>query len=361
MSNATTHEAHAAPAFVRPDPIVRADAIAYVSFERKDIAAMERFLKDFGFLPCESSSGKSRYFRTYGSFPYGVELISSERDAFVGFGLAARDRSDLEKLAAAEGKSIETIEGPGGGVRVRTTDPNGFRVDLIHGFTPVEPVSTRAPITQFNSAAGASPRVNAGVRTDVAPSPVLRMGHVVLHTPLFGETVMWYMSRFGLIPSDLQTLPDGTPVLGFFRLDRGNEPADHHSIALVAGPAPKMLHVSTETIDLDAVGQGQQFLWAQGWQHFWGMGRHLLGSQLFDYWHDPVGDEWEHYADGDVMTADYPTGFHPMTLGGLWAWGQDLPQSMRPPAPLPPEAPPFARQLVDAMRLPARPWWPELN
>src|SRR5437899_4621992 len=106
MSNPTIHEAQApsaAPAFVRPDPIVRADAFAHVVFERKDIATMERFLKDFGFLPCEPTSGKSRYFRTYGNFPYGVELIPSERDVFVGFGLAARNRFDLEKLAAAEG------------------------------------------------------------------------------------------------------------------------------------------------------------------------------------------------------------------------------------------------------------------
>ncbi|RQR24592.1 glyoxalase [Burkholderia sp. Bp9142] len=350
----------AVPAPARPDPIVRADALAHVVFERKDVATMERFLTDFGFLPCDSSSGKSRYFRTRGNFPYGVELIASERDAFVGFGFVAGSRSDLEKLAAAEGASIEAIEGPGGGERVRLVDPSGFRVDLIHGFTPVEPVPTRAPITQFNSP-GTAIRVNAGVRTEVAPSPIKRMGHVVLQTPLFGEMMAWYTGRFGLIPSDMQTLPDGTPALAFCRLDRGSSPADHHSLALVAGPAPKLLHVSTETIDLDAIGQGQQFLWMQGWHHFWGMGRHRLGSQLFDYWHDSVGDEWEHYADGDVMTADYPTGFHPLTLSGLWEWGQDLPQSMRPALPPPPEAPPPVRALIEALRKPARPWWPELD
>jgi hypothetical protein len=256
--------------------------------------------------------------------------------------------------------SIEPVEGPGGGERVRLTDPNGLRVDLVHGFTPVDPVPVRAAITQFNSP-GAYVRVNDSVRTEVAPSPVLRMGHVVLQTPFFGEMLEWYMGLFGLIPSDMQVLSDGTPALAFCRLDRANEPADHHTVAIVAGPAPKLLHVSTETIDLDAIGQGQQFLWAQGWVHFWGMGRHRLGSQLFDYWHDPVGDEWEHYADGDVMTRDKPTGFYPMTLGGLWEWGQDLPQSMRPTAVPPPEAPPIVRELVDALRQPARAWWPELD
>src|SRR5438093_12926849 len=181
------------PTFERPDPIVRADVFAHVAFERKDVATMARFLQDFGFLPCSQSSGKSLYFRTLGSLPYGVELIPSDRDAFVGIGLVARERADLEKLASAEGVSIERIDAPGGGERVRLFDPNGFRVDLIHGFEAVEPVPTRAPITQFNTP-GVSPRVNAGVRTEVAPSPIRRMGHIVLHTPLFGETVTWYAS-----------------------------------------------------------------------------------------------------------------------------------------------------------------------
>ena len=43
-------------------------------------------------------------------------------------------------------------------------------------------------------------------------------------------------------------------------------------------------HSAWEVIDLDALGQGQQVMRARGHKHFWGIGRHLLGSQLFDYW-----------------------------------------------------------------------------
>jgi hypothetical protein len=82
---------------------------------------------------------------------------------------------------------------------------------------------------------------------------------------------------------------------------------------------------------VESVGQGNQHLQARGWTHYWGIGRHILGSQVFDYWKDPVGDEWEHYADGDVMTSEYPTGYLPLTRGSLWAWGADLPDDMRPP------------------------------
>ena len=90
------------------------------------------------------------------------------------------------------------------------------------------------------------------------------------------------------------------------------------------------MHSAFEALDQDAIGQGQQFLKARGWRHFWGMGRHILGSQIFDYWLDPCGYEIEHYADGDVYDADHPTHYHLGDRGGLWAWGADVPAAVRP-------------------------------
>jgi hypothetical protein len=59
-----------------------------------------------------------------------------------------------------------------------------------------------------------------------------------------------------------------------------------------------------------------------------GIGRHVLGSQLFDYWFDPDGMEFEHYTDGDVFTADHETHYVPLEMSGIWAWGDDVPASM---------------------------------
>ncbi len=60
----------------------------------------------------------------------------------------------------------------------------------------------------------------------------------------------------------------------------------------------------------------------RGWKHAWGIGRHILGSQIFDYWEDPWGDKHEHYCDGDLFTADQPTGVHPASREGMAQWGQ---------------------------------------
>lgn len=337
-------------------PVVCADELGQVVFERKNTDEMDRFLVDFGFSQA-GASGDSQYFGGFGKQPYSVEVIKADRDHFVGFSLLASSEEDLDRLASATGLEPTRRDKPGGGRFIILTDPAGFQVEFVSGMDRVAPRIPRTAILQCNTP-WVKERVNATVRSPQAPSPVRGMGHLVLQVPNFEEVVRWYMEKFGLIPSDLLRTGGKTNsfALGFFRLNRGQLPADHHTVAILAGPAPKMLHVSTETIDMDAIGQGQQYLLSKGWNHFWGMGRHLLGSQLFDYWLDPAGDEWEHYADGDMMTEDYEVGIHELDRGGLWAWGNDLPGSMRPPGPAPAEAPQEVQDLVSAMLKKPRPW-----
>ena len=37
------------------------------------------------------------------------------------------------------------------------------------------------------------------------------------------------------------------------------------------------------------------------YEHMWGIGRHVLGSQVYDYWADPWGHVHEHWADSDRL------------------------------------------------------------
>lgn len=348
----------ASPPMLNPfagiEPIVRADALSHVVLERRDPVSMGDFLVDFGFV-ASGKEGGSTFFRGFGDMPYSVEIVAGDIDRFVGFGLVADRADDLEALSQATGIPITEANRPGGGRQVQLIDPTGYSVALVHGMVRVPELPHRAPIDTSNTP-WAKQRVNAGVRPPSGPAPVRGIAHLVIQTPAFDDTVRWYMKHFGYLPSDLLSTRSGYTGLGFFRFDRGDKPADHHSLAILAGPAVQIMHISTETIDLDAVGQGQQHLRARGWKHHWGIGRHVLGSQIFDYWKDPAGDEWEHYADGDVMTADYPVGHHILDRGGLWAWGHDLPDGLRPPGPAPADAPEMVRELVDAMLLPPRPW-----
>jgi catechol 2,3-dioxygenase-like lactoylglutathione lyase family enzyme len=221
------------------------------------------------------------------------------------------------------------MSSPGGGLRVCLTDPSGFEVHAIFGQDAVEPIAHRAALP-FNSA-DSMPRINGAQRPPAGPPEVIRLGHVVLELANFQATCAWYTQHFGLIPSDVQVLPDGSPAVAFLRLDRGNTPTDHHTLALAQGFLPKHSHTAYELLDADAVGMGQRVLRERGWRHAWGIGRHVLGSQIFDYWADPWGDKHEHYCDGDLFTADQPTGIHRVSREAMSQWGQEMPRSFTKP------------------------------
>ena len=82
-----------------------------------------------------------------------------------------------------------------------------------------------------------------------------------------------------------------------------------------------------QTLDLDDVGMGGAVLQERGFRRAWGIGRHILGSQIFDYWFGPDGCKFEHFADGDLFDAARPTGYHAMSTAGLSQWGPVMPQA----------------------------------
>jgi catechol 2,3-dioxygenase-like lactoylglutathione lyase family enzyme len=309
-------------------PIAKATDIAYLRYARPDLDTQEVFFRDFGLLTAEKT-GAHLLLCGAGSNPYSVIVEKAAKATFLGLGFDMPDRASLEALSKASGQPIEKVTLPGGGERVRLTDPNGFTVDALHGRTPKEPGSVRTALA--HNTPFAKHRINQGQRGPIAPPDVVRLGHVVLMTPDFEKTLHWFMTHFGVIPTDVLCLKDGTPALSFNRCDRGQDPADHHTLVVATYPVRQCDHVAFEVNDLDAVALGQQVLKQRGHTHEWGIGRHILGSQIFDYWSDRHGAKFEHFADGDVYTSDYETGYHPMSTGGLYQWGQDLPAKfMRP-------------------------------
>ncbi len=310
------------------EPIVRVDDTAYILFEVPDLQRQQGFLEDFG-LRLAEQSGDALYFRGFGTAPYCYVARKAARPAFLGAGFTVSTAEALEQLAAGTGRPIEAVDGPGGGRRVRLTDPDGFIVDVVHGRASAAPLAARREPLPVNTP-DQKARVNRGQRPPLEPAAVHRFGHYVLMVTDFQRSFAWYRRHLGILPTDVLCADDGRPLLAFNRLDRGDHPADHHTVVLMQGFESAYMHSAYETLDVDAIGQGQQYLKLKGWNHFWGIGRHILGSQVFDYWLDPCGHEVEHYADGDVFDSRHPTGYHLMDRGGLWAWGADLPPSLKP-------------------------------
>jgi hypothetical protein len=313
-----------------PDPTAKATKLAHLIFERPDLDRAAGFLRDFGFAIVEHT-GDRILARAADSSPYCYRVHRAQRSRFVGLAFLVGGRAELDRLSRLPGASpISEVTLPGGGEQVVLTDPSGFTVEAVwNQDTPAPLPPAREPMTL--NFGGQRPRVNAGQRPPSDPPQILRLGHVVLDFAAYQETVGWYTQHFGLIPTDVQLLPDGSPLVAFMRLDLGDTPADHHSVAMAQGLWPGYNHSAYEVTDADAVGMGQRVLHDKRYRHAWGIGRHILGSQIFDYWQDPWGSPHEHYCDGDVFTADVPTGYHPADLKGFAQWGPEVPLSMVKP------------------------------
>lgn len=312
-----------------PNPTVKASGLAHLIFERPDLDLAERFLTDFGLVVAHKSSGVV-YMRGTGPAPYCYRVHWAPRARFVGFGLCVATEADLIKVSRLPGASpIEPCQEPGGGRRTRLTDPSGFVVEVVFGRVEASVLERRLPLTLND---GATPkRVNVTQRPPAKPSEIIKLGHIVLEVTEYQKTCEWYTKNFGFIPSDVQVLPDGSPLVTFMRLDLGDQAADHHTLAIAQGFTPGYSHSAFEVVDADAVGMGQRILRDHGWKHAWGIGRHILGSQLFDYWQDPWGDKHEHYCDGDLFTSGEKMGVQWASPDAMAQWGQRMPASFNRP------------------------------
>ena len=81
------------------------------------------------------------------------------------------------------------------------------------------------------------------------------------------------------------------------------------------------MHSAYQVCDLDALAAGGEYLAEHGYFRSWGIGRHIQGSQLFDYWRDPDGFLVEHFSDGDMFDSTLEPGWAPFTASGLAQWG----------------------------------------
>jgi hypothetical protein len=117
-------------------------------------------------------------------------------------------------------------------------------------------------------------------------------------------------------------------VGSFNRLDRGEDYVDHHAFFCIRGERSGLNHLSFEAADIDDIMAGHEHLSNKGkYRHMWGIGRHLIGSQFFDYWADPWGRVHEHWADSDVLNARTAPNLVERGAGMAGPWGQPIPQA----------------------------------
>merc|ERR1740129_1195634 len=86
-------------------------------------------------------------------------------------------------------------------------------------------------------------------------------------------------------------------------------------------------HAAYEVVGMDDLMMGHfhmRYNHEQGTlngEHAWGIGRHILGSQIFDYWKDPYGNVLEHWTDGDQLRESDGSNIAPIKELAATQWG----------------------------------------
>ncbi|MEU7812990.1 VOC family protein [Pseudonocardia sp. NPDC049154] len=303
------------------NPVIKVRDLAWLEFEKPDLERAELFAAAFGFVTASRTSSELQLRGSDAGTPC-VLIRRGPRSRLIGSAFQAADRSDLLRLAEVTGRTVSALPETLGGVGVDLVDPSGARVRVVADTHQLPGLPAQQPLSC--NVGHEATRVNATQRPPRAPAAVQRLGHVVLQTNRYLETLDWYLHHLGLIVSDFLYYPgqrERGPVMSFIRCDRGAIPTDHHTLAMALGPSNRYVHSAYQVADLDALAAGGEFLREHGYQRSWGIGRHIQGSQVFDYWRDPDGFLVEHFSDGDLFDNTLEPGWAPMTASGLAQWG----------------------------------------
>ena len=310
--------------------MIKVRGLKYVVYGVSDVQKTQSFMVDFGLVPVEwaQDSGTTAYLRGALASPYIYIAEQSDNPSMKAIGIELESAVDLERAAQIEGASpIRALQRPGGGHCVEITILGGIKIELVHGIQDVEKHEVRAPLT-INEGIRKS-RFNTPQRPERVPAQVLRLGHISfgVSDPAAGRE--WLERNLGMVLSDAMLVPGSKDeYVGFFmRWNHGDRPTDHHSFLVVKAETASVHHCSFELLDIDDVYMGHEWMKAQDHRPHWGVGRHVLGSQVFDYWWDLDGFRVEHYADGDLYDNTVPPTTVEATSELLWSWGPSVPET----------------------------------
>jgi catechol 2,3-dioxygenase-like lactoylglutathione lyase family enzyme len=305
--------------------LIKVTDLAYGRLRAPDLDTAEEFLTNFGMVR-SARTPTTLYMRgTDGS--HHLHVTEKGDPGFVGLAYYAASMEDLKKIATAPGASgIESIDEPGGGKRVRLKEPNGYQVEVVYGIKKLKPITV--PRQPLNLGADGLKRAGKLMRIHRGPARVKRIGHGVMASPKVMETARWFRDTLGFICSDDVYVGSKDNIIGSFnRCDRGSTYVDHHVFFCVKNERAGLNHLSFEVADIDDVFTGHEHLVKLGkYEHMWGIGRHLLGSQIYDYWSDPWGRVHEHWSDTDRLNVKNGSNLISAEDGLISQWGERPPE-----------------------------------
>ncbi|KAK3112037.1 hypothetical protein LTR53_012102 [Teratosphaeriaceae sp. CCFEE 6253] len=220
---------------------------------------------------------------------------------FYGSGFHARSSADFEKASSIEGaQQVDISARPGKGRMITLHDPNGYEIQFLwdqEGRTPPEhgiSVCTggHPPMNgalEKHRKVPAQSHAGLGDYTRMIDSPAMvhKLGHFGYETDNYDSTCAWHTKHFNFRPTDVlyAAANKSLDVATFFRVDIGKGYVDHYCFLITRSEksGTKVRHSSFEVEDIATQFMGHQWLADRGHELVWGIGRHIHGSQVFDY------------------------------------------------------------------------------
>ncbi|AOW12034.1 hypothetical protein LPB72_13620 [Hydrogenophaga crassostreae] len=303
--------------------MLKLKSLHHLCVEVPDLDTNTKFATDFGLLETARKDNRV-YFRTYGADAYSYVAEPGAKTRLKSVAFLAESRAVLDDAVQQFGATpVRPLDGPGGGFAVSLTDPDGNIIDIVYGIEERE-ADPMLPAPQINTPDNVQRFNTRHVRPDDGPARPLRLGHIGLFVGNYARSEAWYAKTLGLIASD--RMYAGVPnnyVGGFYRLDRGEEYVDHHVVGFFGMGAPGIHHFSFEVQGIEQQMVAHRHLQKANYQPVWGVGRHPLGSHVFDMWKDPNGLRFETFSDTDKYNAERAVFDQDVQKSEMDVWSND--------------------------------------
>ncbi|MFK8043439.1 VOC family protein [Congregibacter sp.] len=306
--------------------IVGPDALI---FGVDDVEACTQFLLDYGL----DAVGGGRFEALDGtaviigdkedsSLPPALQTGSMLRKTV--YGVADQATLDAIEAELSKDREVKTLDDGS----LEAVDDTGF----VLGFQLTMRKHLNLPAVTSNVPGAAQQRAmnDIGVAPDASPKPV-SLSHVVYFVPDYAKAEAFYAERLGFVTTDRFT------HVGPFMRPAGTN--DHHTLFMIQTP-PHMQgceHFTFHMASASDVMQAGTNLVNQGYQSFWGPGRHIFGSNWFWYFSSPLGCKMEYDADMDLHDDSWSAREAGMSADNSQVFLMEFREKWAPSGPPPPK------------------------
>jgi catechol 2,3-dioxygenase-like lactoylglutathione lyase family enzyme len=179
--------------------VVHVKDLAYVRLQSPDLDKAEEFLTNLGMV--RSARTADRLYMRGTDPSHHIHVTHLGPPKYLGLAFWVDGEDELKSLSQVSGATgIEDIDEPGGGRRVRLTDPHGYQIEAVCGIEELPRLPIRRNVLNWGDEKVR--RAGELMRLDSGPSQIKRIAHALLMTPKLHEVIKWYQGLFGFVCSD---------------------------------------------------------------------------------------------------------------------------------------------------------------